>query len=272
VALLNLLFDGNGGKLRRKGPKTLILAKIQYIPRVFLGRRGILIRDIRVYYAGRAHGRPDFRTNYSQGLPMESAIVGRRKVRRRRIYVVDDVEEVCVAVRWTLERTGCEVRTFRSPAACLRQLRRSPCHLLITDVRMPEMDGMELLREVKRIVPLLPVIVITGYGDVPKAVKAMRAGAEDYIEKPLSWKVLLPPVRSVLRRMAMVPAAALRPLTRRQLEVMPMVLAGMSNPEIADVLCRTCRTVEDHVRHILRKHGVKNRKELIVQRARLGLL
>src|SRR3972149_3841963 len=100
---------------------------------------------------------------------------------KQRIFFVDDEPEVLKMVGRTLEQAGYNVSCFSRAADCIKQLRYQTCDLLITDVKMPEMDGIELLTEAKRIIPLLPVLVITGYGDVPMAVRSLKLGASDFI-------------------------------------------------------------------------------------------
>jgi len=101
------------------------------------------------------------------------------------IFFVDDEEKVLKAVHSTLAQTGAKVSCFKSGTDCLGGLRLQPCDLLITDVKMPVMDGIELIAQARRIKPHLPVIAVTGYGDIPMAVRALKAGAKDFIEKPL---------------------------------------------------------------------------------------
>ena len=143
--------------------------------------------------------------------------------------------------------------------------------MLVTDVKMPEMDGISLLKEAKRIAPWLPVLVITGYGDVPLAVKAMRVGAADFIEKPLHKETFLRKIEPMLRQGAFPDPYMGKPLTRTELKVLKMVVSGMSSKEIAGVLGRSIRTIEDHRSHIMRKLGVHNLIELVERAIQMGL-
>ena len=122
----------------------------------------------------------------------------------RRIYFVDDDPVLCKTAGRALEQLCSEVSCFTHPQDCLEQLRLQVCDLLITDVKMPGtgMDGIELLTEARRIAPPLPVLVITGYGDVPMAVRAMKAGALDFVRKPLDRATLLSVVESILKQEA----------------------------------------------------------------------
>ncbi len=188
------------------------------------------------------------------------------------IFVVDDEPRVLSVLRKTLERAGMTVRCFNGADDCLAGLGADGCDLLITDVKMPGKDGVELLTEAKRRLPWLPVLVITGFGDVPIAVKALKAGAVDFIEKPLDRDSFLATVRMLLVRNAAGNVLHGRSLTRMERKVLRYVLEGKNNREIADILHRSCRTVEVHRRHVMQKLCAKNVVELLRQAARLRLV
>lgn len=187
------------------------------------------------------------------------------------VYVVDDEPKIQTVVRKTLERAGLTVSCFGSPDDCLACLDAGACDLLITDVRMPEKDGIELLMEVRKRRPWLPVLVVTGFGDVPTAVKALKAGAADFIEKPLDRDTFLEAVRRLLARNAVPKVLLDHSLTPTEWKVLHRILEGRNSREIADVLHRSARTVEVHRRHLMRKLGANNVVELIRQAARLRL-
>ena len=187
------------------------------------------------------------------------------------VYVVDDEPTVRTVVRKTLERAGLTVSCFGSADDCLASLNTGTCDILITDMRMPEKDGIELLLEVRRRQPWLPVLVVTGFGDVPMAVKALKAGAADFIEKPLDRVTFLEAVQRLLAHNAVPRVLLDHSLTRMELKVLYRILEGKNNREIADVLHRSARTVEVHRRHLMRKLGANNVVELIRQAARLRL-
>lgn len=182
---------------------------------------------------------------------------------KQRIFVVDDEPEVCQVLRRTLESRGYEARCFDSATECLTKMRSEPCDLLITDVVMPGLDGIELLIETKCRVPSLPVLVITGYGDVEMAVRAMDAGALSLIEKPLDRTSFLTAVETALRHNDHVHRRARKPLTKAELEVLSLILDGKGNKEIARVRHRSVRTIEDQRRRIMHKFGVDNPLDLI---------
>ena len=189
-----------------------------------------------------------------------------------RVVFVDDEPRVCYTVSKTLERTGMSVQCFCRAKDCLSHLAVDRCDLLVTDVKMPEMDGMELLREVKRHFPWLPVLVVTGYGDVASAVRAMKAGAADFIEKPLDRDRFLRTVRSLLDRNRGHAALEKCALTRTEMKVLYMILAGENSREIATALHRSPRTIEVHRARVMRKMGASNVIELLHRAVDMGLI
>ena len=114
------------------------------------------------------------------------------------VHIVDDDEAVRQSLSFMLGSAGLPVRLYESATVFLRSMDPSLCGCLVTDIRMPEMTGIELLRRIKDRMPCLPAIVITGHGDVPLAVEAMKAGAVDFIEKPFDEEALLKAVRAAL--------------------------------------------------------------------------
>lgn len=192
----------------------------------------------------------------------------------RHIYFVDDDPVLCKIVGRVLEQLSSEISCFTHPHDCLEQLRLQVCDLLITDVKMPGtgMDGIELLTEARRIAPFLPVLVITGYGDVPMAVRAMKAGALDFVRKPLNRATFLSVVKSILKRVAPIDTALGKKLTKTEMRVLRLLMKGKTNKEVARLLHRVLRTIESHRRQIYRKLGVKNSVELTLRAAELGLV
>ena len=179
------------------------------------------------------------------------------------IFLVDDEPDVCLVVSRTLESLGCRVTCFSSGTDCLRQLRSKPCDLLISDVKMPDMDGLELLTKVKRMVPSLPILIVTGYGSIPMVVTALKAGAADFLEKPLDRQSLRSTVTSLLDPDGRPHPRVDQVLTKTEASVLELILDGKSNSEIAKILCRSRRTIEDHRANILRKFSVDNLVDLV---------
>ena len=184
---------------------------------------------------------------------------------KQNVFLVDDEPEVRTVIGRTLEQAGFKVSCFSHASDCLEQLRSRPCDLLIADVKMPGMDGIELLTKVKCIIPSLPVLVITGYGDIPMAVKALKAGASDFIEKPLNRKSFLSAVEFALKGNTPPHHLVNKVLTKTEMGILRLILDGKSNKEIAGLRNRSVRTIEDQRRRIMRKLGVDNLVDLVKQ-------
>ena len=191
---------------------------------------------------------------------------------KQHVFFVDDKAKVRKMVGRTLEQAGLKVSCFAHATECFKQLRSQRCDLLITDVKMPKMDGIELLTKVKRIIPSLPVLVMTGYGDIPTAVKALKMGALDFIEKPLARQSFLSAVESALKRNAQAPRPMSGVLTKREIQVLRLILDGKSNTEMARLQHRSVRSIEDHRSHIMRKLGVNNVVDLVKRTAVVRLV
>lgn len=187
----------------------------------------------------------------------------RRKSPNARVVFVDDDLSLCKTVSRSLENRGFGARYFTNGSDCLKDLSSNQCDLLITDVRMPGVDGVALLRQVKNKYPWLPVLVVTGYGDVPLTRKTFKLGAADLIEKPLTIENLIPAVESALAPSNQCQGLSGNSLTAAESRVLTLMLKGLNNREIADVLYRSVRTVEVHSGRIYKKFGVPNRIELV---------
>ena len=181
----------------------------------------------------------------------------------RVVYVVDDDDAVRNAVRLLFRTADLEVETFPSAAAFLAHadLERRCCLLL--DIRMPGMTGSDLHDELRGRGVRAPVIFITGHGDIPMAVEAMRKGAYDFIEKPFDDEQLLGQVLNALEEFAEAPEPVSLPiLSARQRAVLDRVLAGKPNRQIAGELAISLKTVEFHRARIMQKFGVRTAAEL----------
>ena len=190
----------------------------------------------------------------------------------RHIFFVDDESGIRETVLKTLRSLETEVSCFASARDCLEQLRSTKCDLLITDVRMPEMDGLELVARAKRIAPWIAVVVVSGYGDIPMAVRALKAGAVDFLEKPLTKQGLLSSVESALSQSHAGDPVVGKELTKAERRVLHFILDGKSNRETAQILHRSEKTIEVHRNHIMRKLGVDNIVGLIKRAAAMGLM
>jgi two-component system, LuxR family, response regulator FixJ len=186
------------------------------------------------------------------------------------IFVVDDEPSIGTAVQRALETSGMHVSVFSSARDCLAGLLRQTCDVLVTDFRMDGMDGMSLLREVKCRFPWVRTIMITGYGDIPLAVAATKAGAVAFIEKPPDRQELLAAIERVLENAVQPEPSLRRGLSDTEAEVLHHILDGQTNKEIARSLNRSTRTIEVHRRNIMRKFSANNIAQLIQRAIALG--
>ena len=187
------------------------------------------------------------------------------------IHVVDDDAAIRDSLRVLLEASGFAVQTHATATALLAAA-PDLAGCVLTDMRMPAMDGLELQRRLNEHGARLPVIVMTGQGDIPIAVRAMRAGAVDFLEKPLNDDRLLEAVRRALEasvRLAEARSNAakaldlLATLTPREREVLDLLVTGLSNKAIANELGSSPRTVEVHRARILEKLHARSLPELV---------
>lgn len=188
------------------------------------------------------------------------------------IYVVDDDEAMRDSMTWLLEGEGYVVACFDSAASFLKARRDDMRGCLILDVRMPEMSGLELHEKLDALGSQLPVIFVTGHGDVPMAVSALQRGACDFIEKPFHNEDLLSRIVRALELDTQLSARRQRngaishrldQLTQRESEVMKLVVAGKLNKQIADELNISMKTVEAHRARVMEKMGVRTLAELV---------
>jgi two-component system response regulator FixJ len=189
-----------------------------------------------------------------------------------RVHVIDDDAAVRDALRLLLTTEGLEVVTHDSALGFLASIDRADTGCVVTDVRMPEMTGMELLLKVKEMGLSLPVIVISAHADVPLAVQAMKEGALDLLEKPFDDEALLTAVRQALafdsgKRAQSTQeqeiARRLTTLTGRENEVLAGLLKGQPNKIIAHELGISVRTVEVHRANVMAKMQAGSLPELV---------
>ena len=188
------------------------------------------------------------------------------------IYVVDDDEAMRDSMTWLLEGEGYKVACFDSAAAFLGAWRSSLRGCIVLDVRMPEMSGLELQEKLDSIGSHLPIIFVTGHGDVPMAVGALQRGACDFIEKPFHNEDLLARIERALELDSQIAArqqrdnaiaSRLDQLTQREREVMQLVVAGKLNKQIADEFDISMKTVEARRARVMEKMGVRTLAELV---------
>ena len=190
----------------------------------------------------------------------------------QKIYIVDDDEAMRDSLTWLLEGEKHSVECFASAEAFLEALSDGMAGCLVLDVRMPEMSGLELHERLIASGNHLPVIFITGHGDVPMAVSALQRGACDFVQKPFSDRDLLDRIGRALsvdsqqsaqrqRNQAILERAS--QVSGREYEVVRLVVEGKLNKQIADELNISMKTVEAHRARAMEKLGVKTMAELV---------
>ena len=188
------------------------------------------------------------------------------------IYVVDDDEALRDSLLWMLESNGYRALGFDCAEAFLAAHRPGMAGCLVLDVRMPGMSGLELFEELRARLCPLPVVFVTGHGDVPMAVLALKKGASDFIEKPFNDKEMLALIEQCLvreretrerLRQEADAARRLAQLTGREREVLDLIVAGRLNKQIADDLGISIKTVEVHRARVMEKMQANSLAELV---------
>ncbi len=188
------------------------------------------------------------------------------------VHVIDDDEAARHALGFLLDCAGIDARIYESAVAFLKAVPTMEHGCIVTDVRMPEMSGVELIGRLKALGVPDPVIVITGHADVPLAIQAMKAGVADFIEKPFSDETILGSVRAALAQQqerGLVEAerdeivARMATLSQREREVLDGLVEGHANKVIADDLAISARTVEVYRANVMTKMRARSLSELV---------
>ena len=188
------------------------------------------------------------------------------------VHVVDDDSAMRDSLSFLLETTDIAARTYESALALLNRADRLEPGCILTDVRMPEMNGLEMVRRLSELGVRHPVIVMTGHADVPLAIEAMRAGVKDFIEKPFDDEALLSSIRSALAEgvEALEQAgqgadlrARLETLSPRERQVLDGLVAGQANKVIAFDLGLSPRTAEVYRANLMTKMQAQSLSELV---------
>ena len=187
------------------------------------------------------------------------------------VYIVDDDYAVRDALGLVMETAGLACQTFESAEHFLETYCPGMPGCLLLDVNLPGLNGDELQAELNRRNIHLPIIFLTAYGDIPMTVRVIKAGAIDFLTKPVPSKLLIERIQAVLQQEAQIHEHAmaeqalcnrLNNLTSREMEILPLIVAGHSNKDIARHLGISHRTVEIHRARILNKTGATNLMEL----------
>ncbi len=198
------------------------------------------------------------------------------------IAIVDDDDAVRESLQALLEVNGYAAVTYASAEAFLASFRQAKARCALVDLQMPGMDGLALLARLRELGAALPVVMVTGHGDVPLAVKAMQAGAVDFMEKPYSHQAILDTVQRALRsgerttgddQATVEIAGRIQALTPREREVLDQLVIGHPNKIIAYELKISPRTVEIHRANLMKKMQADSLSHLVrmVLAARAGL-
>ena len=197
------------------------------------------------------------------------------------VYVVDDDAAMRESLEFLLDAAGFSVTTFDSAADFLQQLPRLTFGCIVSDIRMPGIDGMELLRDVKAGRAEMPIIIMTGHGDIPLAVEAIKLGALDFLEKPFEDERMIGAIRTALERgkaaakdevVASDVTARIASLSQRERQVMDGIVAGLSNKQMARDYDISPRTIEVYRANVMTKMQARSLSELVRTALRAGLL
>jgi len=187
-------------------------------------------------------------------------------------YVVDDDESIRTLWRWLMESNGITVRTFATAAEFITAYPPDAPGCLVLDLRLPGMSGLELQGHLKQKGVEIPIVIVTGHGDIPTAVNAIKGGAVDFIEKPFSYREALSIVQGAFRRDAEVRGERLRrlvvsgrlaALTDRERDVLRCIIEGKPNKIIAEELEISVKTVEFHRSKLMEKMGADSVARLV---------
>jgi FixJ family two-component response regulator len=201
------------------------------------------------------------------------------KKEEQTVFVVDDDAAVRDSIAELVESVGLKAETFESAAVFLEAFRPERPGCLVLDVRMAEMSGLELQQRLNDLGAGIPVVMLTGHGDVPMAVQAMKAGAVEFLQKPYREQALLDSINAALSLDAAITQSnvvaddfdqCLAALTDREREVLDHLLAGRTNKETAKTLAISPRTAEAHRHNLLRKFRVRSAKLLMRLSASYG--
>jgi FixJ family two-component response regulator len=199
-----------------------------------------------------------------------------------RVHVVDDDASFRTAIERRLKKAGYEVATYPSAQNLLDRLpAESEPGCILLDVRIPGLSGPELQSRLTELGSTLPIVFLTGYADVPTTVRAIKAGADDFLTKPVSSDLLLPAIERAIAHHRVARGikntldgvrAHIASLTPREREVFELVVRGMTNKQVAYTLGATERTIKAHRHRVMEKMQVRSLAELVSFAERIGIL
>jgi len=196
------------------------------------------------------------------------------------VYVVDDDPDVLQAIERLLQSVGLNVATFASPHVFLERCDRNAPGCLVLDLQLPGLSGLELQRVLEQETSLLPIVFLTGRGDIAKSVQAMKHGAADFLTKPVDDAELIAAVQVALTRNEALRRArgeqqhiekCLATLTERERQVLEQIVAGRLNKQIAAELGTVEKTIKFHRANLMRKMGVRVVADLVKLAERAGV-
>jgi len=190
----------------------------------------------------------------------------------KRIYFFGKELEVPVVLEPALTSYRTSIRSFSEPEDCLQELSERPCDLFIIDLDGCEAEGLEMLTEVRRMAPWVPMLALVQRAGVRSAVRAVKAGADDCLEKPVQGARLIEAVEMQLGQAAPPAAGARKALTRMEIEVLQRILAGKTSQDISVELHRSKRTIDVHRKNIMRKLDASSPVDLIRRALGMGFI
>jgi FixJ family two-component response regulator len=197
------------------------------------------------------------------------------------IHIVDDDASFRAAISRVLNVSGYEVAGYESAISFLRALENAEPGCILLDVWMPDLDGLQLQKELAKLSHRWPIIFMTGQGDIPTSVRAIKAGAEDFLSKPMSRETLLEAIESALARHAATKRSQdqvnsfrslIATLTPREAEVSALMVRGKLNKQIAHALGTSERTIKAHRHMVMQKLQVQSFAEAVSIAERVGLM
>ena len=188
------------------------------------------------------------------------------------VYVIDDDQDICNSLTWLLDSVQLETKTFNSATEFLNYQRSNTPACLILDIRMRGMSGLQLQQQLNQQKAYIPIIFMTGHGDIPMSVNAMKAGAFDFLEKPFNPQHMLNQIQACLQQAEQdfiesekrkQQIQKLKSLSPRENEIIQLLVDGLSSKHIAQILNISHKTVEIHHTHIRQKLGTESIAQIV---------